>query len=88
MEIPINQIGELLSDPEPRNVIALLLEQQEEVLQKEIIEKQKKLNCVEEIKKELRNVKEFSVEMIGDIALYNQIAYLQGKTEHLLLSCN
>ena len=66
--LPINSIGALLSEEDPGSVIALLLEQQEQVLRQEINERQSKLNKLEQMTRELKNVEHFSVESIGDIA--------------------
>ena len=66
--ISINSIGELLSEDDPGSVISVLLEQQEQLLREEVSERQAKLDMLDGIKRELRNVKNFSVESIGDIA--------------------
>lgn len=66
--MPINSIGELLTEDDPGSVISILLEQQEQVLRKEINEGQDKLSKLEQIKRELKSVNKFSVESIGDIA--------------------
>lgn len=66
--LPLNSIGELLAEDDPGSVIAILLDQQEEELHAELNERQAKLDMVEEIKRELKNVEHFSVESIGDIA--------------------
>lgn len=66
--ISINSIGELLTEENPGSVIAILLEQQEQLLEEEINERQTKLNHIEGIRKELKNIEHFSVESIGDIA--------------------
>lgn len=66
--ISISSIGDLLSEDNPGSVIFSLLEQQEHVLRKEISERQAKLNMLDEIKRELKDVENFSVESIGDIA--------------------
>ncbi len=66
--LPINSIGQLLEEEEPESVISLLLEQQEELLKREIQERQIQLNKIEELKRELKDVEHFSVESIGDIA--------------------
>ena len=66
--IPINSIGELLSEENPGSVISVLLEQQENLLQEEISERQAKLDILGGIKRELKSVENFSVESIGDIA--------------------
>lgn len=66
--ISINSIGELLSEENPASVIYVLLEQQEQLLQKEVSERQAKLDLLNGIRRELRSVENFSVESIGDIA--------------------
>lgn len=66
--ISINSIGELLSEEDPGNVISVLLEQQEQTLSAEIRERQTKLDMLGGIRRELKNVPNFSVESIGDIA--------------------
>lgn len=66
--ISINSIGELLSEDDPKSVIFVLLEQQEELLRKEVSEQQAKLNMLDGMKRELKNIENFSIESIGDIA--------------------
>ena len=66
--LPINSIGELFAEEHPEKVISILLDQQEQTLREELEEQQKKLSIVETIKRELKEVKNFSVESIGDIA--------------------
>ncbi len=66
--IPINSIGELLSEDNPGSVISVLLEQQEQLLQKEIHERQAKLDLLGGMKRELKSVENFSVASLGDIA--------------------
>lgn len=66
--ISINSIESLLHDEHPENVIQVLLEQQEKALREELSERQKKLNMLEDIRRGLKNVEQFSVESIGDIA--------------------
>ena len=66
--ISINSIGELLAEDNPGSVISVLLEQQENLLQEEISERQAKLDILGGIKRELKSVENFSVESIGDIA--------------------
>ena len=48
--LPINSIGELLSEENPGNIISVLLEQQEKVLREELDERQSKLDMLESIK--------------------------------------
>lgn len=66
--LPINSIGELFAEKHPENIISILLDQQEQVLREELEERQKKLVIIENIKRELKEFKHFSVESIGDIA--------------------
>ncbi len=66
--LPINSIGELLSEEDPGSVISILLNRQEQLLLEEIRENQSKLDMLEHIKRELKGVTNFSVEHIGDIA--------------------
>ena len=66
--LPIDSISQLLSEEDPGSVILLLLEQQEQLLQTEINEKQIKVEELQAIKRELKYINHFSVESIGDIA--------------------
>ena len=66
--VPISRIGELFTKEHPEKVISILLDQQEQELLEEIAEGQKKLEIVESIKRELKDLPNFSVESIGDIA--------------------
>lgn len=66
--LPINSIGELFAEEHPEKIISILLGQQEQALREEIAEGQKKLGIIENIKRELKEVENFSVESIGDIA--------------------
>ncbi len=66
--VPINRIGELFADEHPEKIISILLDQQEQILQEEITDGQRKLSIIETIKKEMKEISNFSVESIGDIA--------------------
>lgn len=66
--ISINSIGELLSEENPGSVISVLLEQQVQMLQEEVKERQAKLDMLDGMKRELKSLEHFSVESIGDIA--------------------
>lgn len=68
LDIPINSIGELLKEEKPQNVISLLLKQQQQALSKEVKERQEKLQKLEELMWEAKNMEHFSIESIGDIA--------------------
>lgn len=83
--IPINSIGKLLSEEEPGSVISILLNQQEQVLRDELDERQKKLDMIMQIKRELKGVDNFSIDSIGDIALIMQNKKKMGKLHALLL---
>jgi len=66
--ISINSIGELLSEEHPEKVISILLQEQEKQLQEEVAERQKQLDLIAGIRKEMKDIQNFSVESIGDIA--------------------
>ena len=66
--LPINSISALFAEKNPENIISILLEQQEQVLREELSERQAKLDLIEGIKRELKELDTFSVESIGDIA--------------------
>lgn len=66
--LSIKSIGELLVEEHPEKIISVLLNQQQQILRGEIAEGQKKLGIIENIKRELKEIENFSVESIGDIA--------------------
>ena len=66
--ISINGISELLTEEHPEKVISVLLDQQEQSLKEELSEVNKKLDMIEGIKGELKEMEHFSVDSIGDIA--------------------
>ena len=66
--ISINSIGELFADKNPEKIISILINQQEQSLLGEMKDLQNKLDITENIKRELKDVENFSVESIGDIA--------------------
>lgn len=68
IDLPINSIGELLAEEDPGSVISILLDQQERALRKELNDRQEKLDKLEELKRALKGMTNFSVESIGDIA--------------------
>lgn len=68
VDISINSIGKLLSDDNPGSIISVLIEQQEQLLYEEVRKRQAKLDILDEIKRELKGVENFSIESIGDIA--------------------
>lgn len=62
--ISINSIGELLSEDNPGSVISVLLEQQEQLLQEEVRERKAKLEMIDGIRRELKSMENFSVELL------------------------
>ncbi len=66
--LPIRSIDELLAEADPGSVISLLLEEQAQVLRREMAQSQDKLNRLSEIRRALRDIRPFSVESLGDIA--------------------
>ena len=66
--LPINSISQLLSEEDPGSVIDLLLEQQGQSLKAEIEDRSEKLSRLEALRKELKSVRDISVESIGDAA--------------------
>lgn len=66
--LSLDTIGRLLKEEDPGSVIAVLLEQQEQVLTEEISERREKLDRLTELKSGLKSVSSFSIESIGDIA--------------------
>ena len=70
LDIPIDAISQILQEEHPEKVISLLIEQQEIALSEEISAKQQKLTKLRELKSELKNREAFSLESIGDIAVW------------------
>ncbi len=66
--LPIDAIGQLLSEEDPGSVVSLLLDQQEAGLKAEISERSEKLQKLAELKAGLKSLPAFSIESIGDIA--------------------
>ena len=70
LDLPIDAIAQILQEEHPEKVISLLIEQQEKTLTDEISEKQEKLEKLRELKNGLKNQTAFSLESIGDIAVF------------------
>ena len=66
--ISIGSIGALFSEDDPGTVITELLGQQEALLRGELEQCQNRLGTLEEIRRELKRIENFSVDSIGDIA--------------------
>ena len=71
--LPINSISALLKEEKPENIISLLLEEQEKTVREELAERQRQLEIIESIKKEICELESFSVESIGDIAHFMKV---------------
>jgi DNA-binding transcriptional MerR regulator/DNA-directed RNA polymerase subunit RPC12/RpoP len=69
LDLPLNSIGDLLSEEHPESVISLLLEQQEKTLREEITQRQARLDKLTALCRALKELEHFSVESIGDIAM-------------------
>ena len=69
LDLPIDAISKILQEEHPEKVISLLIEQQEKVLSEEVSEKQDKLEKLRELKSELKDREQFSLESSGDIAV-------------------
>ena len=69
LDLPIDAISQILQEEHPEKVISLLIEQQEKNLSEEIADKEGKLEKLRELKGELKNKTDFSLESIGDIAV-------------------
>ena len=68
MDLSINTISELFSEEHPEAVIDILLNQQKEALEAEIVQRQKKLDTLTNMLREIKNMEDFSLQSIGDIA--------------------
>lgn len=68
VDVPINSIAELFEEENPEKVIAILLEHQKKDLKDEVSERQRKIQLLEQIERELKLLESFSVESINDIA--------------------
>ena len=66
--LSLDTIGRLLKEEDPGSVIAVLLDEQEKVLQDEIAERRNRLGRLTELRKGLSAFPSFSLETIGDIA--------------------
>ena len=65
---PINSISALFEEKNPGAIISVIIEQQEQALRTDMLELQKQQKLIDGIKRELKEVENFSVESIGDIA--------------------
>ncbi|MBE6634755.1 MAG: MerR family transcriptional regulator [Ruminococcaceae bacterium] len=65
---PINSIALLFREKDPENIISVLLDEQETVLREELSDCRKKLDMIDGMKREIKEMESLSVESIGDIA--------------------
>ncbi len=70
LDLPIDAISRILKEEHPEKLIALLIEQQEKILSEEIAAKDEKLKKLRELKNGLKNKAVFSLESIGDVAVF------------------
>ena len=68
MGLSINTIDSLLNEEDPGSVIAVLLDQHEQLLKEELNENKNKMQKLAELKKALKETDRLSVESIGDVA--------------------
>lgn len=66
--LSISSIAMLFAEENPKSIISILLTEQEKILREELSECEKKLELLEGIKREMKEIEAFSVESIGDIA--------------------
>ena len=83
--LPIDSIAQLLAEGNSREIIALLLAQQEETLRQELRERQEKLSSLEQLSKELKSLDFVSPESIGDIAFKMENQSKLKRTHALML---
>ena len=81
MGLPIDAIGQLLSEPEPERVIDALLEQQEWEIRHTLAENETRLDRITALRRQVRQQERFSMESIGDMA-YLMERYAQLKQVH------
>ncbi len=84
--ISINSIGELLTKDDEQNVISVLIEEKEAELNETISSCREKLDMLDDIKKEMRSIKNFTVESIGDIVYLMENKKHMQKLHFLMLS--
>lgn len=68
LDLPISRIKELWAEENSKEVISLVLKEQERALRTEIAEKQSRCHRLEELRQSLKKTDRFSVEAIADIA--------------------
>ncbi len=66
--LSLNHVGDILEADNATKVINLLLEEQKKTLETELSERKAQLDRIDEIQKEMKNIANFSVENLGDVA--------------------
>ena len=66
--LSINSISRAFAEKDSQDVISVLLEQQDRLLREELSERQRHLELVDEIRRQMKNVQNFSVQSIHDVA--------------------
>ena len=83
--LPINSIAALFAEENPGNIISVLLDEQESALKKELSDCQSKLDLIDGIKRELKEIDSFCVESIGDIAYFMKQKSKQNKMRRTMI---
>lgn len=86
LDLPINSIGELLSEEHPEQVIDLLLNEQERDLRTEMSALQEKLEKLTALRRAIPGLETFSLESIGDIATVMQNRKKLFKTRAVMIT--
>lgn len=68
LDISLNSIVELMREENSAEVISLILEEQKNMLDSEIREKEAKLKKLEELRQNLKKVENYTLSSIGDVA--------------------
>ena len=66
--LSLNHVGDILEADNATKVINLLLEEQRKTLETEVAERKSQLDRISDIQKEVKNIADFSVENLGDVA--------------------
>ena len=85
LDLPIDSIAQLLGEGNSREIITLLLSQQEATLRQELQERQEQLSGLEQLAKELKSLDFVSPESIGDIAFKMENQSKLKRTHGLML---
>lgn len=83
--LPISSISALLAEKDPESIISVLLDEQEQVLRDELNVRKAKLELIEGIRRELKEIENFSVDSIGDIAYFMKQKSKLAKMRWLML---